>query len=159
MRELRPFWYLRRRGIRSDVDEELNLHLDLRIAELVAEGQSPEEARRLALQQFGDLEATRRYCRRQDEARENALQRSLLYQEILQDLRIGIRSLFRVPLLSATIVATVGLGLGATAAIFSAVNAAILRPLPYADPDRLVRIFTDAPTRGPRGVDTLRRLI
>jgi len=64
---------------------------------------------------------------------------------IVQDLRIGIRSLLRVPLLTATIIATVGIGIGATAAIFSAIDAAILRPLPYAHPDRLVRIYTDAP--------------
>ena len=66
-------------------------------------------------------------------------------QDLGQDLRIGIRSLLRVPLLTLTIIATVGVGIGATAAIFSAVNAAMLRPLPYAHPDRLVRIYTDTP--------------
>ncbi len=66
-------------------------------------------------------------------------------QTIVQDLRIGIRSLLRVPLLTLTIVATVGVGIGATAAIFSAIDAAMLRPLPYAHPDRLVRIYTDTP--------------
>ena len=64
---------------------------------------------------------------------------------IVQDLRVGIRSLLRVPLLTLTIIATVGVGIGATAAIFSAIDAAVLRPLPYAHPDRLVRIYTDAP--------------
>ena len=48
-------------------------------------------------------------------------------------------------MLTLTILVTVGLGIGATTAIFSAVNAALLRPLPYAQPDRLVRIYTDAP--------------
>src|SRR3989475_1904995 len=62
-----------------------------------------------------------------------------------QDVRICLRNLLRVPLLTVTVVLTVGLGIGATTVIFSAVNAALLRPLPYADPDRLVRIFTDAP--------------
>jgi len=64
---------------------------------------------------------------------------------MLQDLRICLRNLLRAPLLTVTVVLTVGLGIGATTVIFSAVNAALLRPLPYADPDRLVRIFTDAP--------------
>ena len=62
-----------------------------------------------------------------------------------QDIRIAIRSLMRVPVLTLTIVVTVGIGIGATAAIFSAIDAALLRPLPYADPERLVRIYTDAP--------------
>jgi putative ABC transport system permease protein len=145
MHKPRPFWYLRRRHIRSEVDEELRLHLDLRVAELLAEGLSPEDARRIVLRQFGDLEATRRYCRQQDEARENVMQRGLLFQDVLQDLRIAVRSLLRAPVLALTIVASVGLGLGATAAIFGAVNAALLRPLPYAEPDRLVRIYTDTP--------------
>lgn len=70
---------------------------------------------------------------------------ALSLQNLTQDLRIGIRSLLRVPLLTATIVATVGIGMGATAAIFSAIDAAMLRPLPYADADRLVRLYTDAP--------------
>ncbi|OLC77943.1 MAG: hypothetical protein AUH72_16820, partial [Acidobacteria bacterium 13_1_40CM_4_65_8] len=64
---------------------------------------------------------------------------------MLQDVRICLRNLLRVPLLTVTVVLTVGLGIGATTVIFSAVNAALLRPLPYADPDGLVRIFTDAP--------------
>ena len=73
------------------------------------------------------------------------MQRTLMLQDFMQDLRIGMRSLMRVPMLTLTIVATVGIGIGATAAIFSAINAAMLRPLPYAEPDRLVRIYTDTP--------------
>jgi predicted permease len=68
-----------------------------------------------------------------------------MVETFLGDLRIGVRSLMRVPLLALTIIVTVGLGLGATAAIFSAVSAALLRPLPYAEPENLVRIYTDAP--------------
>src|SRR6186997_251994 len=141
----KPFWYLRRRSVKSDVDEELNLHLEMRIDELAASGMTRDEARQEAIRQFGDLEATRRYCRDQDETREKSMQRTLSIQDLGQDLRIGIRSLLRVPLLTLTIIATVGVGIGATAAIFSAVNAAMLRPLPYAHPDRLVRIYTDTP--------------
>jgi putative ABC transport system permease protein len=141
----KAFWYLRRRNVTSEVDEELNAHLEMRVDELVASGMTPDEARREAIRQFGDLESTRRYCREQDETRENAMQRTLTIQDLAQDLRIGIRSLLRVPLLTATIIATVGIGMGATAAIFSAIDAAMLRPLPYAHPDRLVRLYTDTP--------------
>ena len=73
------------------------------------------------------------------------MQRRLLPGELTQDLRISLRGLFRAPLMSLTIVATVGLGIGATTVIFAAVNAALLQPLPYAEPARLVRIYTDAP--------------
>jgi putative ABC transport system permease protein len=73
------------------------------------------------------------------------MQRSLMLQDFTQDIRICCRNLLRVPIPTLTIVVTVGLGIGATAAIFSAINAALLRPLPYSEPDRLVRIYTDAP--------------
>jgi predicted permease len=131
--------------VQSDVDEELNLHLEMRVEELRSRGMPIEDARREALRQFGDLEGTREYCRRKDEEKETAMQRSLMLQDFAQDVRIGIRSLMRVPILTLTIVVTVGVGIGATAAIFSAIDAALLRPLPYAHPERLVRIYTDAP--------------
>ena len=141
------FWYWRRRPevVRDEVDEELRVHLEMRIDDLRAAGMSPEEARRQAVRQFGDLEGTRRYCRRQDLDKENRVQRLLFVQDLAQDLAIGLRNLRRVPGLTLTVVVTVGLGIGATTAIFAAINAAIFQPLPYKQPDRLVRIYTDAP--------------
>lgn len=142
-----PFWYLRRRreSIEADLDDELGLHLQMRVEELVAAGMPLDEARREALRRFGDLEATRQYCRDQDERKEAHAQQALMLQDFLQDVQVCIRSLRRAPMLTLTIVMTVGLGIGGTTAIFSAVNAALLRPLPYAEPDRLVRIYTDTP--------------
>src|SRR5213593_3567115 len=143
----RPFWYLGRRpaDLQSEIDEELRLHLDMRTEELVARGMAVEDARREALRQFGDLPGTREYCRRQDEDKERRMQRALWTEDLLQDLRIGLRGLLRAPMTTLTIVVTVGLGIGATTAIFAAIDAALLRSLPYADPGRLVRIHTDAP--------------
>ena len=140
-------WYLRRRpdAIRDEVDEELRVHLEMRIDELRAKGLSPDDARREAVRTFGDVEGTRRYCRRQDLEKENRVQRLLFLQDLAQDVRVGFRNLLRVPALTLTVVVTVSLGLGATTAIFAAVNAALLQPLPYKDPERLVRIYTDAP--------------
>ncbi len=66
-------------------------------------------------------------------------------RDLVQDVRISLRGLLRSPMLTVTILASVGLGIGATTVIFSAVNAALLRPLPYVDPGRLVWIYTDAP--------------
>jgi putative ABC transport system permease protein len=69
----------------------------------------------------------------------------MMLQDLLQDLRVTLRGLLRAPMMTLTIVVTVGLGIGATTVIFSAIHAALLQPLPYADPGRLVRIYTDAP--------------
>lgn len=141
------FWYLRRRPDRvaSEIDEELRTHLEMRIGELTARGWSEAEARPEALRQFGDLEATRDYCRQQDLGKEARVQHRLFLRDIMQDVRVSLRGLGRARVLSLTIVATVGLGLGATTAIFAAVHAAFFRPLPYRDPTTLVRIYTDAP--------------
>jgi len=68
-----------------------------------------------------------------------------MLQDLLQDLRVTLRGLIRAPMMTFTIIVTVGLGIGATTVIFSAIHAALLRPLPYADAGRLVRIYTDAP--------------
>ena len=66
------------------------------------------------------------------------MQRSLMFADLMADVRISLRGLLRAPLLTLAIVATVGLGLGATTVIFSGINAALLRPLPYPAPERLV---------------------
>ena len=143
----RPFGHVRRRpdDVRSDVDEELDVHLQMRRDDLKARGWSDDSARREALRQFGDLEATREYCRRQGDEKENTMRRRLMLEDLAQDFRICFRGLRRAPMMTLTIVATVGLGIGATTAIFSAINAALLRPLPYANPGQLVRFYTDAP--------------
>ena len=73
------------------------------------------------------------------------MRRALVLDDLVQDFRISLRGLLRAPMMAVTIVATVGLGIGATTAIFSAVYAALLRPLPYPDAQRLVRIYTDSP--------------
>ncbi len=78
---------------------------------------------------------------------------------LLRDLRHGARTLARAPMLTATIVLTVGLGIGATTAIFSAINAVLIRPLPYTNPTELVRIYTESPPhRWPLSVADYRAL-
>jgi putative ABC transport system permease protein len=151
----RPFWYLRRSSDRvaAEIDEELRSHLEMRADELQRRGLSPDAAMREAMRQFGDLDTTRQYCREQDEQLEARMRRGLVLEELLQDLRISLRGLLRAPVMTLAIVLTVGLGIGATTAIFGAIDAALLRPLPYAQPNDLVRIYTDsAPNRFPFSV-------
>jgi putative ABC transport system permease protein len=142
-----PFWYLRRTPARvqAEIDEEIEGHLQMRVDELQARGIPIEDARREAVRRFGNIESTRRYCRNQDERRESAMQRALTLQDLGQDINISVRSLARAPILTLTILLTVGLGIGATTVIFAAIEAAFLRPLPYARPDTLVWIYTDSP--------------
>jgi len=85
-----PFWYLgrRRRTVEAEIDEELALHLEMRARELIERGVPPEEARREARRQFGDLEGTRRYCRQEDERKERRMQRWLVLDDVVQDLRM-----------------------------------------------------------------------
>ena len=138
-RRQRPFWYLRRQPgeLQAEVDEELRVHLDMRIEELVANGMSSDVARREALRQFGDLEYTRRYCRNQDERKEAGMRWNLLFDQLAQDLRNGFRQVARNPGVTAIAVLTLALGIGANTALFSIFNSLILRPLPVRDPGSL----------------------
>jgi predicted permease len=131
--------------IRDEVEEEIRTHLEMRGEELVAKGLSEEEARREALRRFGNLESTREYCRQQDARKESGMHRALMLQDILQDVRISFRSLVRAPILTLTILASVGLGIGATTVIVSAIDVAFFRPLPYSHSERLMWIYTDSP--------------
>ncbi len=142
-----PFWFLRRtpRTVRAEIDEEIRVHLQMRADARRAEGLSSDQAHREARRRFGDIEGTRAYCRQQNEHKEAVVHRGLFVEEIVRDVRVAIRSLLQAPVLALTIVATVGLGIGATTVVVSAIDAAILRPLPYAEPARLVWIYLDAP--------------
>lgn len=147
MREKRPFWYLRRpaRTIESEIDEELRVHLEMRVEDLVAAGLTRDEARGEAERAFGDLAATRDYCARQDADKEKSMSRGFTVDEAVNDLRISLRGLFRAPLTAAAIVLTVGIGIGATAAIYGVIDTSLVRPLPYPDAASLVRIYTESP--------------
>ena len=141
------FAYLRRSSqtVQQEIDDEILDHLERRIGALQAQGYSASDARVEAERQFGDIDATRRYCREQDERKDAAMIRSLALQDLAQDIRTSTRSLLRVPALTLTVVLSIGFGIGGTTAMLAAVNAALLRPLPYADPDRLYWIYTDSP--------------
>src|SRR5690348_5721937 len=98
---------------------------------------APEQARREALRTFGGVE------RYKEEARDVRGVRTV--ETMAQDLRYALRTMRKSPVFTTVVVLTLGLGVGATSAIFSIINAVLLRPLPYASADALVRVYSENP--------------
>ena len=130
IRRLRTFF--RREELNQQIDAELAFHIAERTDELIAGGLSESEARRKAHAQFGG------YASRKEEIREIDLLSKL--ETAIRDLRFGLRTLAGSPVFTATAVLSLALGIGANTAIFSIINALMLRSLPVADPAGLVEV-------------------
>ena len=120
-----------RDAIRAENREELEAWIDERADELAATGLSQDAARRQALDEFGDAAAAARYADRQDAAADRRIRVVQWTEESVADIRIAIRMLARAPALTAVVLLTLALGVGATTAVFSVAHALLLRPLPY----------------------------
>ncbi len=114
----------------KSLDKELQFHLDHQIADYVAAGMQPNEARRRARLEFGTLDRVK------EEVRDTSWEARL--ENVFRDFRYAARSLRKDRRFAIVAVLALALGIGATTAIFTVVNAALVRPLPYRDPSRLV---------------------
>lgn len=123
--------------LESDLDAEIREYVDAVADEKSAAGMAPSEARRSALAEMGGMEQVKQAVR---ESR-----RGTSIELLWQDVRYGMRMLRRNPSFAWTAAITLGLGIGATTAIFSAVYSLLLRPIPYSTPDRLVSITAHSP--------------
>ena len=142
-----------RRDPNRDVDDEIQFHLEARVADLVARGARPDDARRQALSEFGDADAVRADTVRIDERIIRAERRADWISEFVRDARVGMRSLLRTPAYTITTVLCAALGIGVTGAIVSASYAILVRPLPYPHDEQLVTIYGDNPVRGYKNVN------
>jgi putative ABC transport system permease protein len=123
----------RRGQVEAELNEELRYHLERQIEVNTAAGMSVEEARYAALRAMHGLDQRKEECR--------DMRRVRLIEDLWQDFRFSLRSLLKRPGFTAIVLIALGLGIGANTAIFSLVNAVILQPLPYRDPDRLISVY------------------
>jgi len=132
------FWNAIRPGrLNRDLERELAFHLRERIDELEESGLDPAEASRQAQLQFGGLTLQKERTRDMDI--------NLFLEAVLRNMKYSVRSLAKTPGFTATVVLTLALGIGANSAVFSAIYAILLRPLPFPNGDQLVSLGQSQP--------------
>src|SRR5215813_11926897 len=124
----------RRSKVEEELDEELRYHIERQIDEHVAKGQTSEEARYAALRAMGGVELRKEECR--------DMRRVRLIEDLMQDVRYGLRTLRKSPGFTAVAALSLALGIGANTAIFSVVDPLLIKSLPVKDPEQLVVLNT-----------------
>jgi putative ABC transport system permease protein len=132
----------------QEIDEELALHIEMRTRELIGRGMEPRAAREQALSRLGDIARLKRTMSDLGRKRDRDMRLIQLLDELRQDLRFAFRQLKASPAFTLVATLTLALGIGANSAIFALVDATLLRPLPFGDPDRLVSIWENTATGG-----------
>jgi putative ABC transport system permease protein len=125
------------RRLDRDLADEIHDHLERRVADLVRDGMTPSDARRHARRSFGNVAGIREESR--------SIKSAAVLEATMQDVRYAWRGLLRRPAFALTAVVSISLAAGATTAVFSLVDATMLRPLPVPQPDRLVALSTAGP--------------
>ena len=138
--------WLWRIPIDQEIDEELALHVEMRTRELIQRGIDPKAARELALARLGDVTRLKRTMTDIGRKRDRDMRLTQWLDELRDDLKFSFRQLRRSPAFTFVATLTLALGIGANSAIFALVDATLLRPLPYGDPDRLVSIWEHSGT-------------
>jgi predicted permease len=136
---MRLFW---RASVEQEVESELAFHLEMTTRELMERGMTRSQARAEAERRFGDRATVDAECRRYGNERDRKVRRAEYWDELRQDVAFSARQLLRARGFAAVAILTLALGIGATAAVFSALDAVVLRPLPFAHPDRVVTLLT-----------------
>jgi predicted permease len=130
-----------RRSIQGDVRDEIAFHIEGRVRELVARGWDEDAARARVLARFGDVRSVEEACRGYDAQRADGEVRGMRIESWVRDVRLAARGMARSPAFTAVVVLTLAVGIGASTSVFSVVEGVLLRPLPFADPDRLVAVW------------------
>ena len=132
----------RKRALDAQLDSELRFHIEKLTNDHIAEGMSPEAARRRAVLEFGGREQIK------EELRD--VHRVRVVESTFANLKSAFRFIRKSPTFSATVILTLALGIGANSAVFSAIDAILLKPLPFPDADQLMRVDQYNPkTRSP----------
>jgi predicted permease len=127
----------RKDRVEEELDDELRFHLEHQLEKYVSNGMSREEARRQIRLEFGTIDQVKEQCR--------DAQGIAMLTTLAQDVRYGLRILRRSPGFTAMTVLILALGIGANTAVFSILDAVLLRPLPYKNADRLVVVWQRVP--------------
>ncbi len=134
-----------KRSISDEVTNELDFHVEMRTRELVNGGMDREAARAAALARFGDLRAVNKRCRTIAKGRDRKMRWRDWLEEMGQDFVFALRLIQHSPTWALLVVLTLGIGIAANSVVFSVVDAVVLAPLPFPEPDQLVRMWETTP--------------
>ena len=147
--------WLWRVPVDQEVDDELAFHLEMRTRELVDAGLDPAEARRQAVARLGDVASLKRACVDLGRRRDREMRVMQWIEEFAHDVRFALRQMRAAPAFTFVAALTLALGIGANSAIFALVDATLLRPLPFRDPDRVVTLVERTQSGAQSGVSPL----